>query len=108
MSELFLLVALRMACVLFLITVLLTAAKRAVPGAPAYAVSKAAVDSLTQNAALELAPRVCIMSQINCRAFLSACCMLWYESISLLPNMPPDPQDWDPLSYYHAGSAFWY
>ena len=34
------------------------AAKRAVPGAPAYSVSKAAVDSLTQNSALELAPRV--------------------------------------------------
>ena len=33
-------------------------AKRPVPGAPAYSVSKAAVDSLTQNSALELAPRV--------------------------------------------------
>ncbi len=35
------------------------AAKRAVPGAPAYAISKAAVDALTTNSALELAPRVC-------------------------------------------------
>ena len=70
------LVAWQMACALFLNSVVPTAAKRAVPGAPAYAVSKAAVDSLTQNAALELAPRVCMTSQISCRAFLLACGML--------------------------------
>ncbi|CAK0787726.1 hypothetical protein CVIRNUC_010948 [Coccomyxa viridis] len=41
------------------------AAKRAVPGAPAYSVSKAAVDSLTQNSALELAPRGIRVNAIN-------------------------------------------
>ncbi|CAL5224921.1 g7687 [Coccomyxa viridis] len=41
------------------------AAKRAVPGAPAYAISKAAVDALTTNSALELAPRGIRVNAIN-------------------------------------------